>query len=49
MIIQHNADSSQTYKMGINQFADITHDEFSQKILNPNLKNMKQNMNFDIL
>jgi hypothetical protein len=49
MIIRHNADLSQTYKMGINQFADITHDEFSQKILNPNLKNMKKSMSFDIL
>ena len=32
-IQQHNADESQTYKMGVNQFADITQEEFVNTFL----------------
>jgi len=28
----HNADTSKTHKVGLNQFADMTHEEFRQKI-----------------
>jgi C1A family cysteine protease len=34
-IEEHNADPSQTYKMGINQFTDLTNDEFIAIYLNP--------------
>jgi len=29
----HNADSTQTYKMGINKFTDMTQEEFESRIL----------------
>lgn len=32
-IMKHNADKSQTYTMGINQFADLTAEEFVGQIL----------------
>jgi len=32
-IESHNADSTQTYKMGINQFTDLTQEEFEATIL----------------
>jgi len=32
-IQQHNADDSQTYKMDVNQFTDMTQEEFAEKIL----------------
>eukprot|EP00461_Guttulinopsis_vulgaris_P007436 UN07485 len=28
MIIQHNANPTKTFEMGLNQFADMTRDEF---------------------
>ena len=36
----HNTDSSQTYTLGVNQFTDLTQEEFVQIYLNtkPNLK-----------
>jgi len=34
-ISAHNADSTQTYKMGINQFTDMTQEEFESNILMP--------------
>lgn len=34
-----------TYKMGVNQFADITHEEFVQKVLNPELHKMLEERN----
>lgn len=36
----HNADETQTYKMGVTQFADMTTDEFIQKILVNDLQKM---------
>jgi hypothetical protein len=35
MINKHNADSSQTYKMGINQFTVLTQEEFVNIYLDP--------------
>ncbi len=32
---KHNADPTQTYQLGINQFAAITTEQFSMKYLNP--------------
>jgi len=29
-IKKHNADKTQSWKMGVNQFTDMTHDEFSK-------------------
>ena len=49
IIKKHNADKSKTYKMGMNHFGDLTEEEFSQKVLTPNLKNMKKSMNFDAI
>ena len=46
MIKKHNADTTRTWKMGMNHFGDLTHQEFSQKVLTPNLKNMKRNTNY---
>lgn len=43
MIKKHNSDKSSTYKMGMNHFGDLTHDQFVEQILTPNLKNMKKN------
>ena len=40
MIKKHNVDATKTYKMGMNHFGDLTEDEFSQKVLTPNMKNM---------
>lgn len=31
----HNADSTQTYKMGINRFTDMTQEEFETTMLTP--------------
>ena len=44
MIKKHNLDSTKTYKMKINQFGDMTNEEFVQKVLTPNLKDMKKNI-----
>lgn len=40
-INKHNSDSAQTYLMGINQFTDMTQDEFIQKILVNNMMELK--------
>lgn len=37
MINAHNSDPTKTYKMKINQFGDMTAEEFKYKILTPNL------------
>lgn len=34
-INKHNSDTSQTYTMGVNQFADLTQEEFSSQYLKP--------------
>ena len=36
MIEKHNADSSQTYKLGVNSFSDLTYEEFKAKYLGHN-------------
>ena len=33
MIEKHNADSSQTYKLGVNSFSDLTYEEFKAKLV----------------
>ena len=38
-IEKHNADPTQTYKMAVTQFADMTQDEFEGTILKPLSKN----------
>jgi cathepsin L len=40
-INKHNKDSAQTYLMGINQFTDMTQDEFIQQILVNNMMDLK--------
>ena len=37
MIARHNLDPKMTYKMKINQFGDLTEEEFKYKILTPGL------------
>jgi hypothetical protein len=36
---QHNADTTQTYKMGINQFTDLTQTEFATQYLTLKVNN----------
>lgn len=40
-IRKHNADSTQSYEMGVNQFTDMTQDEFTQQILVNNMMNLE--------
>ena len=40
-MIKHNADTTQTYTMGITQFADMTTQEFVEQVLVNNMMNLE--------
>jgi hypothetical protein len=40
-INQHNSDSTQTFLMGVNQFTDMTNEEFVQQVLVNNMMNLQ--------
>ena len=40
-IRKHNADHTQTYEMGVNQFTDMTQEEFVQQVLVNNMMNLE--------
>lgn len=49
-IIMHNSNESNTFKMSINQFADMTHDEFTnwRRTGYKNIKNNKNNKSYSV-
>jgi C1A family cysteine protease len=49
MIKKHNKDQTKTYKMEMNHFGDLSQEEFSQKVLTPNLKNIQRSLKIDTI